>query len=701
MKTLGFVITFVIAWAANSAVINGNLIEIGDVTANTSSVTIQFGQDADGCLRWNRSGAKFEYSLNCTDFSDMIYSAGSISDLTDVAVVNPTPTQILTWDGAKWKNDDAPEGGGGAGDADSILMWNMADRVIGDFDLSGNNADFDGGGTISAAATMSTTAADLIGLTQSLHYDPDADGSDDYFGVTVAIPQGYRGRDLKFQFEYKNDAGGTTEDADFRFAVKQKDGSNAGYVQYFDMDAYTPVDDNAMKWNASGFVMADCTEIEIGWQNTDTTTTISLTVDNLLVSKSAFVEKNILESQYAKYDTHAGFGSSSNKIPYYTNASGDAIGIVTIGNSPTLGLTITCSRPVCNVSASYSMQSPNGAGADNGWSLNSSQLTTTFVSITQADKVGLGGNSSISGETITTNQTVNIRMVQGDIIRPHTDADTPADTSRSIMTVLAWSETDAVVHADNGAQDWENTFGVKIANNGTATITSQSGGDAVASVSRTAEGIIDITFTSGFFTVTPALVIVPVSSGYFGSVTAISTSSATVHARSHSGGLGDYPVEVIIQRQGTDYKNKAAAIITPLTETCYVYPAAAAYRVTASATTSYKTYVLDHLVGDCPWLSLSSNTLSVPKGKYEFTIGAGCYGATTTVDIQIWDTVLSASVRDFAAPLYCALNTVSVGDVASTETFTSAKVISFRSKAGAAAGQEHNSVIKIKRLKGN
>lgn len=159
--------------------------------------------------------------------------------------------------------------------------------LVGELDLTGNNASFDGGGTITAdSLTLSTTAADLINGHKVIKYNPDADGSDDYFGFTRTIPRGMRGRFLGFSFEYKNDS--TTLDDDFRFCVKQKDGTDAGAIEYFNLEAHNDANGTALNYVCSSDIAGDCTEVEVGWQNTSSTTTVELYVDNLAISGSPY-----------------------------------------------------------------------------------------------------------------------------------------------------------------------------------------------------------------------------------------------------------------------------------------------------------------------------------------------------------------------------------------------------------------------------
>lgn len=192
------------------------------------------------------------------------------------------------------KDGALTELGGGAGDADTIHLIDAEDIQLTDIDLTGNNASFDGGGTITVSSlSLSTTAADLLNSTSVIKYSPAANGQNDYFGFTKSIPIGQRGMNLGFRFNYKTSS--TTLDNDFRFAVKIKDGASAGTITYDNITAYNNTNNTGNIFNTSTFIPQDCTEIEFGWQNTDTTTTVQLFVNNIVISQSPFTYKDVVE----------------------------------------------------------------------------------------------------------------------------------------------------------------------------------------------------------------------------------------------------------------------------------------------------------------------------------------------------------------------------------------------------------------------
>lgn len=110
----------------------------------------------------------------------------------------------------------------------------------------------------------------------------------------------------------------------------------------------------------------------------------------------------------------------------------------------------------------------------------------------------------------------------------------------------------------------ENVYSARIANNGTASITSQSA-DFIASVNRASVGRVDITFESGFFSEVPA--IVAVINNLDGTVNGMSTANETtsgVRVVADVGGvLSDKDFSIVVQKQGADYQAPAEHVVTP------------------------------------------------------------------------------------------------------------------------------------------
>jgi hypothetical protein len=121
----------------------------------------------------------------------------------------------------------------------------------------------------------------------------------------------------------------------------------------------------------------------------------------------------------------------------------------------------------------------------------------------------------------------------------------------------------------------ENEFSISISNGGVASIISQGGlnsqgQNAVASVTRTSVGQLQIDLTPGFFTVAPIPVVGPlqIASDFNAIVLSVTTSQILVRTDiSSSGVVADRGVSLTISRAGSDYRQPTENIVTPASNT--------------------------------------------------------------------------------------------------------------------------------------
>lgn len=274
------------------------------------------------------------------------------------------------------------------------------------------------------------------------------------------------------------------------------------------------------------------------------------------VTPFADVNRPIRES--ARFYKHQGYGSTANKIPYFSfqpNSTFNELG--TINNSPVNGFSFTATKK-CKVTAAYSVKAVSGNACYAGFTLNatSSELTQT-VDVVDASKV-LGISRGPDGAH--TVSTVSIIMEAGDVLRPH--AGYNQDSSLASLTITAESDSRSSMYS---VAQVENEFSARIANNGTATITSQSS-EFISSVSRTSLGLVQINFVPGFFTEVPAIQVTDdssatqMSNSTTGSVT---TSSAVIETYNEgASAYQDRNFSILVSRQGADRKDLQKAIVS-------------------------------------------------------------------------------------------------------------------------------------------
>lgn len=147
----------------------------------------------------------------------------------------------------------------------------------------------------------------------------------------------------------------------------------------------------------------------------------------------------------SRWNTVSGYGSVNNKIRTFTNntiVSDDVV--VTVVNSATNGFSITANID-CKIKIGYSDQFTSGNWL--GFSLNSTQLTTSILTITTADKLITATTASVD---FACHVSFSGKLSAGDVVRPHTSGTasgaTPANTGINILaTELPRENSDTII----------------------------------------------------------------------------------------------------------------------------------------------------------------------------------------------------------------------------------------------------------------
>ena len=132
-------------------------------------------------------------------------------------------------------------------------------------------------------------------------------------------------------------------------------------------------------------------------------------------------------------NTYAGFGSTDNKIMQFTNSVVDTGNLFTHnhGSYGTAGLEVTIQK-AGKYAVSFS-KTVGGAADYFGISVNSSQLTTVYQSITVADMRHVSRINAADSDS--NNVAVTEYFNVGDIIRPHTGGTAPANTTLNFFNI--------------------------------------------------------------------------------------------------------------------------------------------------------------------------------------------------------------------------------------------------------------------------
>ncbi len=198
-------------------------------------------------------------------------------------------------DGSWYQLDDTGTeqslGGGGGGGALNFDTKGTAESMTTDDFSTGNNATFDGGGTIAGTLSISTTAGDLIRGSKVIKYVGSAtagDNTDDYVARDpIDIPQGYRGRFIGLKWQYR-----TANYTSGNICAKIKDTTN-GTILLDDthtLDAYADATDNTgAEFVTNFYCPSDCAQIEWGFIVLTGEASMTLVIDDVEISPDPFL----------------------------------------------------------------------------------------------------------------------------------------------------------------------------------------------------------------------------------------------------------------------------------------------------------------------------------------------------------------------------------------------------------------------------
>ena len=151
--------------------------------------------------------------------------------------------------------------------------------------------------------------------------------------------------------------------------------------------------------------------------------------DKVQVSLSNVLPQFTQSDSSVRLDTANGYGSTaSNKIRRFSNVRDNIGSDITYLDSATNGASFTISS-----AGTYHISFSDSANSGYiGISKNSSQLTTSIVSINTADRLAM---ETVTGSGETGSVSWNGYLLAGDVIRPHTDASGGGTADRSSFTI--------------------------------------------------------------------------------------------------------------------------------------------------------------------------------------------------------------------------------------------------------------------------
>lgn len=430
-----------------------SLTELTYLKGTTSSIQTQLGTKTD-------TGTANEITLTGTTIG---LADNAVMPGTDsmVVPVGTTAQRVSTTDGALRFNSDLnryegykssawSEIGGGGGGLDIFYDEDFAVTTHTDF-TTGNNAAPDAAGTGTLDGTLATETSSPLAGTASLKYTMGSTSANDFFindaDIALDTKQVSNFIGIDFYYTYNGD------DDDIRFIVlDQDDAEVASSTEYLKSAS------GATRFSTSVYIPSGTTGLRYGFQVVTGNSAKVVVIDDIQLTTNPFVYKNLTVTESAAFNTYAGYGSTNNKIPYFTtelaNTSGD---IITVANDSTNGFSITANKK-CTIVAQFTFKTPQQSTPQSyfGFSLNSTQLTTSISSITNTDRLVMQNaltNASIA--SLAGTATIPIELEEGDVLRPHATGSAPANTAACSISVIASAQSEHVITpAKSNMTDW-------------------------------------------------------------------------------------------------------------------------------------------------------------------------------------------------------------------------------------------------------
>jgi len=229
----------------------------------------------------------------------------------------------------KWKNlqQDAGE-----------LHYDNADWMDTDNFTTGNNASFDGGGSLAGTFSRSTTAADIVRGSACFKLVGDAtagNNDNDYIASEAkSIPQGFRGQIVYFSFHYKWDGSGNN----INFVVN--DDTNSVDLSTEVLEVSNGSDNVAKKFIVGVRIPTDCLNVKYGFQVVTGEVSRTLIWDEVKLSMSpseSLLRENINVTPWESF-TPTGTWTTNSTYSGYKRRVGDTMevrGTISLAGAPT------------------------------------------------------------------------------------------------------------------------------------------------------------------------------------------------------------------------------------------------------------------------------------------------------------------------------------------------------------------------------
>lgn len=540
-------------------------------------------------------------------------------------------------------------GGGGGGGLDTFHTETFEETEATDFTTGQGVPDAVGTGT--ANGVLSDDAATNISGTNSLKFVEGVTSTNDFFivGEDLVTSDKQDSNDMKVSFYSKFD--GTT--GNIRFFVLDQDDNELTSI----LDT-VEASDKAQRHEFGFYIPSGTTAIRYGFQVVTGESGAIFIADDLELTMKPYVYADINETEDATYSVRGdanGRASTNTAILYCANEVASSVGnIITIDNSATLGLSVTANKR-CEVT--FTLGAALSGASWLGISKNATgSLSTNVDSLTDTQTAAIVFVGSVND---TKQVTYTGILEEGDVLRPHTRTsatifDGNLESLKINITATATSE-----HVVTPAKSRPNSYSARIANNGTASMTSVD--VDFGTVVRNSVGKTTITFNTDLFSVAPVVTVTPIhdnTNEKDWNILVLTDSLVEIYTKVAGTGT-DIPYTVTVRRQDEDYVENFGITATPVQKVAYLKDEKSAGSNGGTFTAGEQTRVLNVVSGDTSIVSLSANQFTLGKGKYiiegtapAFRVNAHAltlYNITTSSNLAIGSIHYTNSSNSYAS----------------------------------------------------
>ena len=515
--------------------------------------------------------------------------------------------------------------------------------------------------SLSGTFAISTTGADLLDGPSVYKYTQAAGSVNDFIASEpVDIPPGFRGGEIGLQSLYTFDG----EDGDILLkAICEDDFSN---IPTGSLGTSTQIEKGSGLITSSIFVKEACTQIRVGFQVANASTSAELVWENFKVTPDKGSKLLLEATTVVRLRNFLGKASTNTAIDRFGEialgedldfsaiAASQTVGPIKVTTSATDGTELVFTKDAsCNISFS-AIYNQNG---EMGLSKNSNQLTSNLRTITDEHRIVIANmDAANTNESVSWEGTVK----SGDIIRPHGNTVNGLGANDDgVLSILCKTDSEHIgLPATSNLTNWTD-YAPIFTGFGTVTITQaryRQVGDSLEIIIRAdtgtgtaVEGKVslpdEMVISNGYTanhrlgnmeiddpTTIHYLVIGSAGNSFIGFDRNGGGVDTTTYTADTGASLGvnnsDVTIRFTVDIEGLDAAPKFL-FANPLGRTCYITDVKDNGVFGGSNTAAtWEQRDLNTLDGDCSFLSLSSNRVCLQKGSYEIWAAAPMLNVT-------------------------------------------------------------------------